>query len=53
VRRYNERNPGVGRWALIFLVLWVLAVDLAIAHVTASRLWRRPPERATVFLLFG
>jgi hypothetical protein len=37
---------------VIFLLLWVVAIALAIAHVSISRLWRRPLERATVFLLY-
>ena len=37
---------------MIFLVLWVIAIGLALAHVSIARLWGRPLERATIFLLY-
>jgi hypothetical protein len=37
---------------MILLVIWAVAVGLAVVHTTASRLWRRPLERAKIFLLY-
>lgn len=37
---------------MIFLALWAIALALALTHVSVARLWRRPLERATMFLLY-
>src|SRR5215472_11931401 len=37
---------------MIFLALWIIALVLALAHVSIARLWRRPLDRATIFLLY-
>ena len=37
---------------MIFLVLWVIAIALAVVHISVARLWGRPLERATIFLLY-
>jgi hypothetical protein len=37
---------------MIFLVLWVFALGLALAHVSIARLWRHPLDRVTIFLLY-
>src|SRR5215469_2102715 len=37
---------------MIFLVLWVIALTLALTHVGIARLWRHPLERATIFVLY-
>jgi hypothetical protein len=37
---------------MIFLALWVIALVLALIHVSMARLWRRPLDRATIFLLY-
>jgi hypothetical protein len=37
---------------VVFLVLWVIAIVLALAHVSIARLCGRPLERATIFLLY-
>src|SRR5262249_40516302 len=44
-------TPGT-EVAMIFLVLWAIAIALAIIHVGRAGLWRRPLERATIFLLY-
>jgi hypothetical protein len=37
---------------MIFLALWVIALALALTHVSIARLWRHPLERAPIFLLY-
>jgi hypothetical protein len=37
---------------MIFLLLWVIALALALTHVSIAGLWRQPLERATIFLLY-
>jgi hypothetical protein len=37
---------------MIFLALWVIAIGLAVLHVSFAGLWDRPLERATMFLLY-
>ena len=37
---------------MIFLALWVIALALALTHVSIARLWRHPLRRATIFLLY-
>jgi hypothetical protein len=37
---------------MIFLLLWVIAIALAVFHVSMAGLWDRPLERATIFLLY-
>ena len=38
---------------MIFLALWVIALALALAHVSIARLWRDPLDGVTIFLLYA
>jgi hypothetical protein len=37
---------------VIFLVFWLIAIALGVAHVSVAQLWRNPLDRATIFLLY-